>query len=316
MKLEVGLSEIRRDDSSLVTVGTFDGVHVGHRAILLYLVERAKESGGASTVVTFDPHPREVVQNEAVPLLTTVDERARIMEDLGVDRLIVIPFTREFAALRAETFVEEYLVGTIGMKEIVIGYDHAFGKDRSGNRDLLGRLAEDLGYGVDLVPPAVLDQHVVSSTGIRRLLLEAGDVGGAAEMLGRWYSLRGTVVPGAARGRSIGFPTANIQVDHPRKLVPREGVYAVMVNVDSSGRLLKGMMNIGRRPTFGGGPVKIEVHIIDFESELYERSIEVLFVRRLRDEMRFASIDDLVRQLNEDKQRCIGILNGVSSPPL
>ncbi len=316
MKLEVGLSEIRRDDSSLVTVGTFDGVHVGHRAILLYLVERAKESGGASTVVTFDPHPREVVQNEAVPLLTTVDERALIMEDLGVDRLIVIPFTREFAALRAETFVEEYLVGTIGMKEIVIGYDHAFGKDRSGNRDLLGRLAEDLGYGVDLVPPAVLDQHVVSSTGIRRLLLEAGDVGGAAEMLGRWYSLRGTVVPGAARGRSIGFPTANIQVDHPRKLVPREGVYAVMVNVDSSGRLLKGMMNIGRRPTFGGGPVKIEVHIIDFESELYERSIEVLFVRRLRDEMRFASIDDLVRQLNEDKQRCIGILNGVSSPPL
>jgi len=316
MKLEVGLCEIRRDDSSLVTVGTFDGVHVGHRAILLYLVERAKESGGASTVVTFDPHPREVVQNEAVPLLTTVDERALIMEDLGVDRLIVIPFTSEFAALRAETFVEEYLVGTIGMKEIVIGYDHAFGKDRSGNRDLLGRLAEDLGYGVDLVPPAVLDQHVVSSTGIRRLLLEAGDVGGAAEMLGRWYSLRGTVVPGAARGRSIGFPTANIQVDHPRKLVPREGVYAVMVNVDSSGRLLKGMMNIGRRPTFGGGPVKIEVHIIDFESELYERSIEVLFVRRLRDEMRFASIDDLVRQLNEDKQRCIGILNGVSSPPL
>lgn len=316
MKLEVGLNEILRDDSSLVTVGTFDGIHVGHRAILLYLIDRAKTSGGTSTVVTFDPHPREVVQDEAVALLTTVDERARIMENLGVDRLIVIPFNREFAALGAETFVEDILLGSVGMKEIVIGYDHAFGKDRSGDRDLLGRLADSLGFGVDLIPPAVLDQHVVSSTGIRKLLLESGDVGLASEMLGRWYSLQGKVIRGAARGRDLGFPTANIQVDHPRKLIPREGVYAVLVKVETSEHLQKGMMNIGRQPTFGGGPVKIEVHLIDFDADLYESTIEVQFVRRLRDEMRFASVDDLIRQLNDDKLRCIGILNGVSSYPL
>ncbi len=305
MKREYGLDQVVHDDRSLVTVGTFDGVHLGHQAILRYLVRRARANGGSSVVVTFDPHPREVVRGEPVPLLTTIEERAELLEALGLDRFIVIPFTPAFARLSAEDFVERILVGRIGLKEIVIGYDHGFGRGRGGDAALLEALGEKLGFAVDVIPPQVVEEHVVSSTEIRALLIDEGDVREAARLLGRPYALGGTVVEGARRGRSIGFPTANLEVEHPRKVIPKAGVYAVLATLDDGVTTLGGMMNIGRRPTFENTGLHLEVHLLDFEGDLYGRRLRIEFVERLRDERKFDSVDALVEQLSRDRERCM-----------
>ncbi len=312
MKREHGVDQIVRDPRSVVTVGTFDGVHRGHQAILRYVLERARARGGNSVVVTFDPHPREVVHDEPVPLLTTIDERADVFASLGLDRFIVIPFTKAFAQLRGEAFVTEVLVRRIGLQEIVIGYDHAFGRGREGDSRLLERLGREHGFGVDVIPAQVVEEHVVSSTEIRTLLVEAGDVREAARLLGRPYALRGRVVRGDARGKTIGFPTANIEVAHPRKVVPRGGVYAVRVTVEGEDERRAGMMNIGVRPTFGGGALRLEVHLLDFDADLYDRHLRVEFVERIRDERRFDGVAALVEQLSQDRTRCIEALGGVS----
>ncbi|GIV59120.1 bifunctional riboflavin kinase/FAD synthetase [Rhodocaloribacter litoris] len=311
MKREYGLDQVVYDAGSLVTVGTFDGVHLGHQAILRYLLRRAAENGGRSVVVSFDPHPREVVRNEPVPLLTTIDERADLFERLGVDRFIVIPFTKDFARLSAEDFVEQVLVARIGLKEIVIGYDHGFGRGRGGDAALLERLGRQHGFTVDVIPPQVVAEHVVSSTEIRQLLVEAGDVREAARLLGRPYALSGTVVEGAGRGRTIGFPTANLAVSHPRKVIPRPGVYAVSVAPGEAAHVYGGMMNIGRRPTFENEGLHLEVHLLDFRGDLYGRSLRIEFVERLRDERKFASVEALVEQLYEDRKRCMAALKAV-----
>lgn len=311
MKREYGLDQIVHDDRSVVTVGTFDGVHLGHQALIRYVLERARLRGGPGVAVTFDPHPREVVHGEAVPLLTTVEERARIFEALGLDRFIVIPFTKAFSKLRGEEFVRDVLVGHIGMQEVVIGYDHAFGRGREGDRHLLERLGAELGFGVDVVPAQIVDQHVVSSSDIRALLVDAGDVRQAAEMLGRPYELEGRVVQGDQRGRVIGFPTANLAVDHARKVVPKTGVYAVRASVAGSEVWYGGMMNIGVRPTFGGTELRQEVHLFGFDGDLYGRQLRIEFVERIRDERRFEGIEALVEQLSSDRARCMRILEAV-----
>ena len=314
MKREFGLDQINHDATSVVTVGTFDGVHVGHQAIIRYLVRRARDKDGSSVVVSFSPHPREVVHDDEVPLLTTIDERGDAMEELGVDRFIVIPFTKEFSRLKAEEFVREILVDRIGLQEIVIGYDHAFGRDRRGDADLLEELGSQAGFTVDVIPPQVVEEHVVSSSEIRDLIGE-GDVATARQLLSRPYSLRGTVVEGDGRGKQIGFPTANLQVDHPRKVVPAVGVYAVGVSIlsdsDSAGDdgLLMGMMNIGYRPTFGRRDLSLEVHILEFEGDLYGRDLRVEFVERMRDERKFESKEALVEQLSLDRSRCKQLLS-------
>lgn len=313
MKREYGLDQISTDPSSVVTVGTFDGVHVGHRAIFRYLVNRASERNGTSVVLSFHPHPREVVHGEEVPLLTTIDERAEVMERLDIDRFIVIPFTEDFSKLQAEQFVVDVLVRRIGLQEIVIGYDHAFGRDRRGDADLLARLGEEHGFTVDIIPAQVVEEHVVSSTEIRDALTGQGDVKLAAQMLGRFYSLTGTVVEGDGRGRKIGFPTANLRVDHPRKVIPAAGVYAVRVAVldssSSDGRnVYDGMMNIGTRPTFSESGFAVEVHLLDFDGHLYGRDLRIEFVERMRDERKFESIDALIEQLSRDRSRCKDLL--------
>lgn len=310
MKREYGLDQISTDASSVVTVGTFDGVHVGHRAILRYLVDRAAERFGTSVVLSFDPHPREVVHGEAVPLLTTVEERAQVMEQLGIDRFIVIPFTEEFSKLQAESFVGDVLVRRIGLQEIVIGYDHAFGRDRRGDADLLSDLGKEHGFTVDIIPAQVVEEHVVSSTEIREALTEDGDVKLAAQMLGRLYSLKGEVVRGDGRGRKIGFPTANISVDHPRKVIPATGVYAVRATRigDDRRETYAGMMNIGNRPTFEGLDFAIEVHLLEFSGDLYGKDLRIEFVDRMRDERKFDSVDGLIEQLSQDRSRCKQLL--------
>lgn len=311
MKRQYGLDQIHRDSTSVVTVGTFDGVHIGHQAILRYLVARARERGGTSVVLSFDPHPRKIVRGESVPLLTTIDERADAVETMGIDRFVIMPFTKEFSLLAAEEFVEDVLLDRIGLREIVIGYDHAFGHDRRGDAALLKEMGARHGFTVDVIPPQVVEEHIVSSTEIRNLLADAGDVESAAGMLGRPYSLCGSVVHGDGRGRAIGFPTANLHVSHPDKLIPAVGVYAVRAfrsSADGTGRALPGMMNIGYRPTFGEGDRTAEVHLLDFDGDLYGKDLRIEFVARMRDERRFDSKEALLEQLSKDRSRCIQLL--------
>ena len=298
MRREHGAA-IRRDTTSVVTTGTFDGVHLGHQAIVRYLVERAQEIGGVPTVVTFDPHPREVLRGEAVPLLTTLDERADLLARLGVERFVVVPFSRDLSLLEPEDYVRDVLVERVGMREIVVGYDHRFGRKARGDRALLDRLGDDLGFSVDVIPEQVEGDVTVSSTAIRALL-EAGDARAAAVLLGRPYRITGPVVRGDQRGRTIGYPTANVQPSDPRKLIPRLGVYAARARLDD-GTEADGMMNVGRRPTFEtDGATTVEVHLFDIEADLYGRRLEVDVVARLRDEVRFDGPEALVAQLGSD----------------
>jgi len=303
MKREIGWDEIDCNEQSVVTVGTFDGVHRGHQAIIDYLESRAQAQGGPSTLVSFDPHPRSVVHGKEVPLLTTVEERANLLEGLGIDRFVVIPFSSEFAQLNPEAYVEEILVQRVGFQEITVGYDHRFGKKRAGDVDLLKELGPQYGFDVDVIPPQEVDQDVVSSRTIRDLLQEKGDVEAAAERLGRPYQLAGVVARGEGRGRKIGYPTANLALEDARKLVPKRGVYATIVKLPN-GNQWGGMMNIGRRPTFDEMDVTVEVHLFDFQGDLYGDRLSVQFLQRLRDEQKFDSAEDLALQLSEDEQHC------------
>lgn len=300
------------DAHSVVTTGTFDGVHLGHRAIVAYLVERARAVAGVPTVVTFDPHPREVVTGERVPLLTTLGERAALLESLGVERFVVLPFSRALSQLAAEAYVEDVLLGQVGMREIVVGYDHRFGRGREGNRETLERIGKARGFTVDVIPEQIYGAGegvagdgpsrgvTISSSTIRRLLLDTGDARGAADLLGRPYRVSGPVVRGDQRGRTIGYPTANVQPSDPAKLVPKPGVYAVRAAL-RDGSSVDGMMNVGVRPTFEtGGRRTVEVHLFDFASDLYGQTLAVDVVARLRDERRFAGAEALVSQLRED----------------
>lgn len=307
MKREIGWDEIERDDRSVVTVGTFDGVHRGHQAIIDHLQARADARSGASTLISFDPHPRSVVHGEPVPLLSTVEERAAVLEELGIDRFVVLPFSEEFAQLAPEAYVEEVLVNRVGMQEITVGYDHRFGRKREGDVDLLRELGDKYSFDVDIIPPQEVDQHVVSSRGIRELLSEEGTVEEAARLLGRPYQIEGVVARGEGRGRKIGYPTANLALEDPRKLVPKRGVYATLVQGPDD-TVHGGMMNIGRRPTFDEMEVTVEVHLFDFEGDLYGERLSVQFLRRIRDEQKFESSDALAMQLSEDERHCRTII--------
>ncbi|WP_412067409.1 bifunctional riboflavin kinase/FAD synthetase [Rubrivirga sp. IMCC43871] len=293
--------DLTPNPASVVTTGTFDGVHRGHQAIVRYLVARAAEIGGVPTVVTFDPHPREVLTGHHIPLLTTLDERADALQALGVERFVVLPFSRDLSLLAPDAYVRDVLVGQVGMREIVIGYDHRFGRKAAGDRALLEALGPDLGFSVDVIPEQIDGDLTVSSTAVRRLLAE-GDAARAAQLLGRPYRITGAVVKGDQRGRTIGYPTANVQPSHPSKLVPREGVYAVRARL-ADGTEASGMMNVGRRPTFEtDGARTVEVHLFDFSSDLYGQRLAVDVLARLRDERRFDGVDGLVRQLGEDER--------------
>ena len=300
MTREHGAS-VRADPRSVVTTGTFDGVHLGHQAIIRYLVARAAETGGVPTVVTFDPHPREILTGQAVPLLTSLDERADALEALGVERFVVLPFSRDLSLLEPEDYVADVLLGTVGMREIVIGYDHRFGRKARGDRALLERLGARLGFTVDVIPEQIEDDVTVSSTEVRRLLADEGDAERAGHLLGRPYQIPGTVVRGDARGRTIGYPTANLRPVDARKLVPALGVYAVRATL-ADGTEAGGMMNVGRRPTFEtDGARTLEAHLFELDRDLYGQTLTVDLVARLRDEQRFDGVEELVTQLERDR---------------
>ena len=307
----LALEGVNRDDTSVVSVGTFDGVHVGHQDIIDAVVDGARETRGTGTIVTFDPHPREVIIGELVPLLSTIDERVGLLNALGVTRTIVIPFTRAFAGMSSAEFIEQVIVERVGCRRMVTGHDHGFGRGRSGDLGSLEASGRRLGFEVFSVPARQVDDTLVSSSAIRAALVDRGDVSWASTLLGRRYELAGRVVRGDGRGRSIGFPTANLEVQSTRKVVPRRGVYAV--GVQFGGRdPVAGMMNIGIRPTFGGTKLHLEVHILDFDEEIYGETLHVEFVEWLRDERKFGSVDELVEQLSEDRRRCRGAASAVS----
>lgn len=297
----VFLDEVKRDLQTVLTVGTFDGLHAGHRVLVNKVISTAKKNNCRSVIVTFDPHPREIINpgTAGIRLLSSLKERSEILADMGVDLMIVIPFDRDFSLLTSEEFVRDIVWEKIGVSHFVIGYDHQFGRNREGTIDTVQRLGSELGFESFVVSKQEVADKTVSSTVIRNTIQEKGDMGLAAGFLERYYLLNGTVVHGDKRGKKIGYPTANIQPDNPKKVVPKCGVYAVWARVNSN--YLPGMMNIGERPTFDGAGVALEVHIFDFDSDIYGKEIQVQFVARLRDEKEFAGIDELKEQLKEDE---------------
>lgn len=306
MTQPVYLDKVAYDPDAVLTVGTFDGVHEGHKSLIERVVAAAKAEGRRSVVVSFDPHPRDILQPgvNGIQLLTTLEERAEMLDAMGVDQLVVIPFTRDFSLLSSEEFIRDILWKTIGMAHIVIGYDHHFGRNREGGIDALRRMGEELGFRVESVEKHEIGTVTVSSTAARRALREDGDVDLVASFLGRPYTLTGIVVHGQKRGRIMGFPTANLSIHDTRKIIPKNGVYCV--DVDYDGKIWRAMLNIGTRPTFKDGHhPSVEVHLIGFEGDLYGQSITVRFVDRIRDEMKFSGMEELMVQLDVDRTVCI-----------
>ncbi len=301
------ISEINFDGKAVVTIGTFDGIHKGHSDIISFVVNEAADENAESFVVTFEPHPRLVVsQNYDIKILTDLEEKIELFEKLNIRNLLVINFNAGFAELSYEDFLRNYLIGKIHASHIVIGHDHHFGKGRGGDENKLQQLSESLGFRLTVIPAVSVEGVEVSSTKIRNALL-AGEFDKANAYLGRNYTLGGIVVEGDKRGRTIGFPTANIEPAEKRKLVPKEGVYAVKCVIESEE--FKGVLNIGRRPTFElQDKVFIELHVLDFEGDVYGKKAEVEFISRLRDEVKFTSVENLVNQIKQDVQKAREIL--------
>ncbi|MEZ4414217.1 MAG: bifunctional riboflavin kinase/FAD synthetase [Gemmatimonadota bacterium] len=286
---------------TVITVGTFDGVHRGHLAVFDEICRRAREQDRRSVLVTFDPHPLRIVRPEdAPPLLTTPVEKKEILAETGLDYAVFLPFTRALSRYTPRRFVEEILVGRLGVSELVIGYDHGFGRGRSGDVETLREIGGELGFAVDVVPPVFEGEAPISSTRIRQAVT-AGDLDEAAGGLGRPYAVRGLVVRGDQRGRTLGFPTANLAVPVPDKLLPPPGIYAVRAHVRTG--TFGGALHLGPRPTFQGAPPTIEVHLMDFDGDLYGEDVRVDFVQRLRGIEPFSTVEALVEQIRRDVER-------------
>lgn len=299
---------------AVITIGNFDGVHIGHQALFYEVIERSHAMDGTSIAITFEPHPLRVLKkNSSLPLITMFEQKVELIERSGIDVLISIPFTLEFAAISARRFVEDLLVQKIGMKAIVVGEDYAFGKNREGNIDLLNSLAPQLGFEVIVTGMIRTLQGTlerISSTAIRELV-QAGEMQHACRMLGRHFQIRGTVVAGRDRGgKLLGFPTANLKLED--ELCPRAGIYAV--TVEAQGHMLQGVANIGYSPTFDDLQFTVEVHILDFKEIIYGQKIRVNFIKRIRDEIKFSSLAALREQITADTETARRLLadNGIA----
>jgi riboflavin kinase/FMN adenylyltransferase len=293
----------------VITIGTFDGVHLGHRLILNEVKRHAAAIGGESMVLTFEPHPRQVLQPEdTVQILTPLPDKLTLITEAGIQHIAVAPFTKEFSRLSAAAYVEDFLVGQFHPAAIVIGYDHHFGHDRGGNISLLNRYSATHHFDVHEIPAHMVRDAAISSSRIRSAL-QTGDVAGAAQMLGRPYAFRGTVVAGQQLGRTLGYPTANVQLLSGMQLIPAQGVYAVRVSV--AGEDYGAMLSIGTRPTVNNdGKISIEAFLFDFSLDIYGQEVVVHFIRRMRDELKFDSLDALKEALRQDEINARKILSG------
>jgi riboflavin kinase/FMN adenylyltransferase len=308
MQIYQGIESYKPAREAIVTVGTFDGVHTGHAGIFQKMVSDAQAMELDTVVITFHPHPRLVIHPDSKNLkfINTQEKKYSLIARAGIQHLIIVPFTREFSNLSSAEFVRRYMVEKIRTRKLIVGYDHHFGKDRLGGfKDLIG-LGTIHGFQVEEVGVKMIDGIAVSSTKIRNALMD-GDVKLANLLLGYEYSITGRVIPGNRIGRTIGFPTANIQIQDEYKLISAVGVYAC--RVEWNGRLYKGMGNIGYRPTVDKGALTIEVHIFDFDQEIYNETITISFIERIRDEIRFENLSALRQQLVCDRAKVLEILN-------
>ncbi len=309
MKIYEGLHEYIPNNYAVVTTGTFDGVHLGHKKIIRRLNEIAKIEGGESVVITFDPHPRSILFPEQIDLklLSDKNEKIQLLKDAGVQNLIIIPFTKAFSEISSLAFIEDIIIKKINTKHLVIGYDHKFGKNREGSFDYLKNHAADFGFKLEEISAKLINENNISSSKIRKAL-ELGELNTANKFLGYDYFLSGSVVTGKQIGRTIGFPTANLRISDALKLIPSIGVYAVKVLIGNN--IYKGMLNIGYNPTVTDERVKtIEVNILDFNRDIYGEAIKIFFVERMRDEMKFSGLPALKEQLALDRINALNILS-------
>lgn len=308
MKVYTNIDDFKDVKNPIVTTGTFDGVHLGHQKIISRLKDVAQKHQGETVLLTFYPHPRMVLfpEDNELKLLNTQQEKIQLLEKYGVDHLIIYPFTKEFSRLTSVEFVRNILINSIHTKKLIIGYNHHFGRNREGSFEHLKEFGPIYGFDVEEIPAKDIDSIEVSSTKIRKALL-LGDVETANSYLGHSYSARGKVVHGNELGRTIGYPTANVFIGDKYKLIPADGVYAVKVEV--KGKLYGGMLNIGNNPTIAGKGRSIEVNIFDFNETIYGEDATIFFIKRLRDELKFAGLDELKNALAIDKQNALKILS-------
>jgi riboflavin kinase/FMN adenylyltransferase len=302
MRVFKGLDNLPPFKNPVLTIGTFDGVHLGHAKIIERLRKKATEVDGESIIITFDPHPRFVVAPNSTPieLLSTSQEKIKALQALHVDNVVIVPFTKAFSDISAEAYIRDFIVSNFHPHTIIIGYDHHFGKNRQGNYQLLESVKATYGFQLEEIPVQEIEHIAISSTKIRAAL-HIGDIKKANELAGKYYTLEGVVIHGEKRGRLIGFPTANVHVGDAHKLIPANGVYAVKAYLKET--VYKAMLNIGVRPTVSSSNHRsIEVNIIDFDQDIYDETLRIEFVDKLRDETKFNGTDELIAQLTIDKQ--------------
>ena len=312
MKVYNHIDEFKQIKNAVVTIGAFDGVHIGHQKIISRLQEVAHQKGGETVILTFFPHPRMILHPDDlnIKLISTMDEKAERLANLGIDHLIITPFTRDFSNLSPQEYIREILVKKIGTTQIIIGYDHRFGKDRSGGLKELQHYSSELGYQVEEIPEQDIDEVAISSTTIRNAIL-SGDIKTAENFLGYPFHLTGKVIKGDQIGRKIGFPTANLFIEESYKLIPSDGIYAVRVDFKNGEGNLKranGMAYIGHRPTINGMSRNIEVNIFDFTEDIYGQTIRLNFLEYMRDDQKFNSLEELKEQLSLDEVKARNLL--------
>jgi len=310
MKVYNDINQLPIFRNAVITIGSFDGVHTGHQQIINQLKNEANRINGETVIITFHPHPRKIVNkaDDLIQLLHSIPEKIHHLSKAGINHLVIIPFTDAFSKMHAKEYISNFLVKYFNPISIIIGYDHHFGTNREGNYLLLEAMSAEYGYKVLEIPEHLINQATVSSSKVRNFLLE-GNLKEANFYLGYNYTFSGTVVKGDQRGRTIGFPTANIQIDEPDKLVPANGVYAVLVKLKDEEEFIKGMMNIGIRPTIGDLKKTIEINLFDFDQNIYGKSMEVTLIAYTRGEIKFNSLDALKSQLAADKIQIQEILS-------
>ena len=307
MKVHYGFESFKNIKNPIVTVGTFDGIHYGHQKIIQRLQKIAKKNNGESVLLTFDPHPRKVLLNDqCLKLIHTVKEKINILEKLGLDHLVIYPFTKEFSKFSAKTYIDELLVKKLGTHTLVIGYDHHFGNDREGNIDLLKKHEKSNPFYLEEIKAHEIEEIKISSTKVRRAI-ENGNIHLVDDYCGHFYEFSGEVVHGNGIGKTIGTPTANIQLNSNEKIIPLDGVYAVICQIKDAN--FKGIMNIGYKPTVNKGEKRtIEIHLFDFNKDVYELELRAKVIERIRDEVKFSSLESLKSQIFKDNENAKKIL--------
>ena len=307
MKIYKSIDEYNESKSSVVTIGTFDGVHKGHQKIFKKVINASKQSNLSSVVLSFFPHPRIILNKyNDIKMIDTLDEKIDHLEKIGIDHLIIHPFDKKFSLLSADQFIKEYLVEKLKLKHIVIGYDHRFGKGREASVTDLKEYSREFNFVVDEIDAQEIEKISISSTKIRNSI-NAGDLKTTKTYLGRFFNITGKVVKGDGLGKQINYPTANISIEENYKIIPKDGVYCIKTKIDN--KLFNGMMNIGHRPTIGAKEKSIEVYLFNFDRDIYDKIITIDVVEKIRDEKKFSSIEALKTQLARDKEYCLKLIN-------